>query len=179
VERNVMNQIIILLQQTPFFLKKIVLEQVIPYFECIIPKKEKDTKTGKVIDFSNLENLGNNLVISDISKFDKQRNAEDSFLYFNVHGKIYSDQHGIKQLNFEETDTAYLLKVGLIAQKVGQYIFTLPDAPGIYRKGYPKCGRGNFEILNSNTDKHLYLFEDMWGALSEYDSSHSYCVKVY
>jgi hypothetical protein len=146
---------------------------------CVVPKMETDTNTKMIINFSNLGNLGDNLVISDISKFKMQRNAADSFSYFNVYGKIYSDQYGAKQLSFEETDSTYSLKVGLIALKAGLYIFTLPDAPGIYRKGHVKCGRGNFEILNSNIDKHLYLFENIWGQLSTYDSAHSYCIKVY
>ena len=145
---------------------------------CVIPKMETDTSTKIIINFSNLGNLGNDLVISDISKFNVQRNAADSFSYFDVHGKIYSDQYNAKQLSWEETDSTYSLKVGLIALRPGLYILTLPDAPGIYRKGHIKCGIGNFEILNSNVNKHLYLFEDRWGQLSNYDSSHSYCIKV-
>jgi hypothetical protein len=149
------------------------------FFTCIILKMETDIDTHVLINFSNLDNLGNNLIVSDISKFNQQRNAADSFSFFNVYGEIYSDQYSAKQLKFEESDTSYSLKVGLIALKAGRYIFTLPDAPGIYRKGHLKCGRGNFEILNSNVDKHLYLFENIWGQLSTYDSLHSYCIKVY
>ena len=40
---------------------------------CIIPKIETDSTSGKLISFSNLANLGGNLVISDISKFNMQR----------------------------------------------------------------------------------------------------------
>lgn len=140
---------------------------------------ETDINTLTAIDFSNLSNLSNHLIISDIFKFKMERDATDCFSYFNVHGKIYSDQYGAKQLSFEENDSTYSLKVGLVALKAGLYIFTLPDAPGIYRKEHVKCGRGNFEILNSNVDKHLYLFENIWGNLSIYDSLHSYCIKVY
>ena len=149
------------------------------FLMCIIPKMQMDISTKMVIDFSNLGNLGDNLVISDISKFNMQRDAADSFSYINIEGKIYSDQHGAKQLNFKETDSTYRLKVGLVALKKGLYIFEVPDALGVYRNGHVKCGRGNFEILNSNVNKHLYLFENMWGQLSKYDSSHSYCIKVY
>ncbi len=148
------------------------------FLTSIIPKAETDINTRMIIDFSSLGNLGDNLVISDISKFNTQRDAADSFSYFNVHGKIYSSQYGAKQLTFEETDSAHFLKVGLIALKKGLYILTVPDIPGVYRTGHVKCGRGNFEILNSNVDKHLYLFENMWGQLSNYDSLHSYCIKV-
>lgn len=51
-----------------------------------------------IIDFSNLGNLSDNLVISDISKFKLERDTTDSFSYFNVHGEIYSNQFGAKQL---------------------------------------------------------------------------------
>lgn len=149
------------------------------FLTCIISKAETDINTKMIIDFSNLGNLGANLVISDISKFKMQRDAADSFSYINVEGKIYFDQYGAKQLNFKETDSTYSLKVGLVALKKGLYIFTVPDALGVYRNGHVKCGVGNFQILNSNVNKHLYLFEDMWGQLSNYDSLHSYCIKVY
>lgn len=149
------------------------------FFECTIPKLEEDIKTGMLINFSNLVNLGDNLVISDISKFSTHRNAADSFEFVSILGNIYTDQYNAHQLNFVETDSSYIVKIGFIALKKGIYIFTLPDAPGVYRKNHIKCGRGNFRILNSNMDKHLYLFTEIVGSLSNYDATHSYCVKVY
>ncbi len=149
------------------------------FLMCIIHKMQMDISTKMVIDFSNLVSFGDHLVISDISKFNIQRDAADSFSYFNIEGKIYSDQYGAKQLSFTENDSTYRLKVGLVALKAGSYIFTVPDAPNVTRKGHVKCGLGNFQIFNSNVNKHLYLFENMWGPLSNYDSSHSYCIKVY
>jgi hypothetical protein len=150
------------------------------FLNCEIPKMEKDINTGKVIDFSNLGNLGDNLVISDISKFrDAKREAADSFLYINIYGKIYSDNNGAKQFQFMETDSSYRLKVGLILLKSGSYVFTIPDAIGVYRNGHVKCGVGNYAVLNSNMKKHLYLFEDLWGPIiSVYDKNRSYCIKV-
>ena len=149
------------------------------FITCIIPKIEKDRYTQVIINFSGANNIGDHLVISDISKFNTQRDASDSFSYFKIQGNIYSDQYGVKQLSFAEIDTAYQLQVGLIAQKRGLYIFTIPDMPGVYRNGQAKCGRGNFQILNANVNKHLYLFENLWGPIiSPYDAAHSYCVKV-
>lgn len=148
------------------------------YLDCKIPKMEKDNNTGQVINFSNLANLGDNLIISDISKFDAKREAADSFSYVNIYGKIYSDNNGAKQFQFMETDSTYRLKVGLILLKAGSYIFTIPDIPGVYRNGHIRCGVGNYAVLNSNINKHLYLFEDLWGALSIYDRNRSYCIKV-
>lgn len=150
------------------------------YLNCEIPKMEKDNNTGQVINFSNLGNLGDNLVISDISKFhDAKREAADSFSYINIYGKIYSDNNGAKQLQFIETDSSYRLKVGFILLKAGSYVFTIPDATGVYRNGHVKCGVGNYAVLNSNGNKHFYLFEDLWGPIiSIYDKNRSYCIKV-
>lgn len=63
---------------------------------------------------------------------------------------------------FEETHSTHLLKVGLIVLKKGLYILLVPDALGVYRNGHVKCGKGNFEILNSNANKHLY-FSKIYG----------------
>ena len=150
------------------------------YLNCEIPKMEKDNNTGQVINFSNLGNLSDHLLITDISKFfAPKREAADSFSYINIYGKIYSDNNGAKQLQFMETDSSYRLKLGLILLKAGLYVFTIPDATGVYRNGHLKCGVGNYAVLNTNVDKQLYLFEDLWGAIiSTYDRNRSYCIKV-
>lgn len=148
-----------------------------------IPKLQTDVGTQKEIDFSNAENLGSNLIISDINKFTTpSRGAVDSFNFFKINGDIFTiantDADGVKQLSYEETAISYELKVGMIALKAGKYIFTVPDNPSVFRGGKTKCGLGNFQILNQNINKHLYLFEDLLGSLSSYDSNHSYCLKV-
>lgn len=150
------------------------------YLNWEILKMQKDKNTGTLINFSNLGNLGDNLVISDITKFhDAKREAADSFSYINIYGKIYSDNYGAKQFQFMETDSSYLLKVGLIPLKAGLYVFTIPDATGIYRNGHVKCGIGDYAVLNANVNKHLYLFENLWGSIiSDYDRNRSYCIKV-
>ncbi len=148
---------------------------------CKIPKDSMiDSYSQKEVNFSNAENFIGNLIISDIAAFENQRWAIDSFTYFNVTGTIYTDAKAnhVKQISFSESDTAFLLKIGLVAARKGIYILTVPDIPGVYRKGYGKCGAGNFEILNANTNQHLYLFEDRWGQLASYDRIRSYCFKV-
>ena len=132
------------------------------------------------VSFSNAENFTGNLIVSDIKAFENQRWAIDSFSYFNINGMIYTDQKlsHVKQISFSESDTAFLLKVGLVAIKKGTYILTVPDVPGVYKKGSGKCGAGNFQVLNANTNQHLYLFENLWGQLAPYDRARSYCVKV-
>jgi hypothetical protein len=149
------------------------------YLNWEILKMQMDKNTGTLINFSNLGNLGDHLIISDINKFyDVKRDAADSFSFINIYGKIYSDDYGAKQLQFMETDSSYRLKVGLILLKAGLYVFTIPDATGINRNGHIKCGIGNYEVLNANMNKHLYLFENLSGPLSTYDRNRSYCLKV-
>ncbi|HEY2721435.1 MAG TPA: hypothetical protein VGI82_06910 [Chitinophagaceae bacterium] len=153
------------------------------WLTCTIPETLKDINSQNEIDFSQAEDLASDLVISDISKFDSERGAVDSFNYTQIQGSIHTDQsadpQGVKQLSFEENSNSYLLQVGLIAKKAGAYIMTMPDNPHVYRKGMPNCGTANFQFLNGNTKQHLYLFENIWGQLSNYDSTHSYCFKVY
>ena len=99
------------------------------------------------INFSSLGNLGDNLVISDISKFNTQREMPQIVFHISMSREVSSSQYGAKQLTFEETDSAHFLKVGLIALKKGLYILTVPDIIGVYRTGHVKCGRGNSEIF--------------------------------
>jgi hypothetical protein len=149
------------------------------YLNWQIPKKETDVNTGNEINFSNLGNLGDHLILTDISKFNTtNRDATDSFAFIGIEGKIYSDQYGVKQLQFLETDSNYSLKIGIILLRRGSYLLGIPDATGIYRNGRVKCGTGNYAVLNSNINKHLYLFEDLWGVLSDHDRNRSYCIKV-
>ena len=92
------------------------------WLTCKIPKNIQDISSQQMVYLSNLDNLGVNLIISDISKYVVKRNAEDSFSHYNSQGRIYSDNYGNKQLQFLETDSTYQLKVGLIASKAGSYI---------------------------------------------------------
>jgi hypothetical protein len=147
-----------------------------------INKELVDTSTKKSIDFSNAANLGSTVVISDINKFQDKRGAIDSFDYIKITGNIFSDVNtdtsNVKQLQYSETASSFELKIGFVAKKAGSYIFTIPDNPYLFRKGQPKCGTAKIIMLNSNTDQHLYLFENMWGALSSYDSARSYCIEI-
>jgi hypothetical protein len=153
------------------------------WLTCVIPVNITDINSQKTITFSDAENLGSDLVISDISKFNLERGAVDSFNYVQRHGTIFSDPSanpgGVKQLMFEGNSDSYLLEVGLIAQRAGAYVLTMNDVPKVYRKGMTNCGTAKFQFLNGNNQQHLYLFENLWGPPSIYDSTHSYCFKVY
>jgi hypothetical protein len=153
------------------------------WLQSSVLKLQADTGTHKEIDFSSAENLGTNLIISDISKFTTSlRGAVDSFNFLKINGNIFSvantDEKAVKQLTYTQTANSFELKIGIVALKAGSYIFSVPDNPSVYRKGMTKCGLGNFRILNQNNNKHLYLFENLLGPLSTYDRNHSYCIKV-
>lgn len=148
-----------------------------------INKELMDTNTKKVIDYSSAANLASAVIISDIKKFKDKRGAIDSFDYINVIGNIFSDVNtdtsNVKQLTYNKATSSFELKIGFIARKAGSYIFTIPDNPYLYRRGKPKCGTAKIVMLNQNIDKHLNIFENMWGTLSSYDVAHSYCIGVY
>lgn len=145
---------------------------------CIIKKSQR------LVYFSNAENLGGNLIISNIDSFNRpSRGAAADFSYFDIMGSLYTDAnlnptYG-KQISFQELDSSYNLNVGLVATARGSYILTIEDQPGIFRAGSPGCGVANFIFANSNKNKHIYLFESQHDSLSIDDKIHSYCVKVY
>lgn len=142
-----------------------------------------DITTNAKVNYENAQNLGSTLGIIDIKKAKSMEfGAIDSFTYIKVTGKIYTDKEilpsVVKQLLFEERNGKYELKAGIIAQKKGSYIFSVGDAVNVFRKGKPKCGIAHFDVLNGNSNQHLYFFEDLWGSLSEYDKKHDYCFVV-
>ncbi|MDP4129837.1 MAG: hypothetical protein Q8918_14350 [Bacteroidota bacterium] len=142
------------------------------------------SKSQRLVYFSGAENLGGNLVISNIDSFaTRARGAVEQFAYFNVLGSLYSNNNllpnNIKLITYKESDSAYNLNVGIIALKKGRYIFSFTDDPGVYRTGSANCGVANFLFVNVNKNKHLYLFENVNGSLGPDDNLHSYCFKVY
>lgn len=153
------------------------------WLSCMTPTRIYDLNTQQVVDFKDAENFGSALTIADITKFHSdQRGAVDSFNFVASKGDIYTnpnlDPTGTKQLKFGRSDTTYVLKIGVIALKRGTYIFSISDVPDVFRNHKGKCGKATFEILNNNINKHLYLFENLWGPLSIHDAAHSYCFKV-
>ncbi|MDN3654373.1 hypothetical protein QWZ08_01970 [Ferruginibacter paludis] len=155
------------------------------WLKCETPSKMQDLNTKSQINFVGAVNLGTSLIVQDIKKFlSNDRGAVDSFDFIKVDGEIYSIQtlspERVKQLSFFESNNNYKFKIGIVAKKKGLYVFTITDIPNVvYRKGMEQCGKASFEILNVNEDKHLYLIENIVGALSEYDRKHSYCFKVF
>lgn len=155
------------------------------WLKCETPSLMQDLNTKSQINFVEAENFGTVLIVQDITKFfTDYRGAVDSFDFIKIEGEINSiqtsDANRVKQLSFSESNNRYILKIGIIAKKRGLYIFTIPDIPSVvYRKGKEQCGKAGFEILNNNTDSHLYLMENLWGPLSVYDRKHCYCIKVY
>jgi hypothetical protein len=153
------------------------------WLQSIVPKLQEDINTQQQVDFSHAQNMGSTLIISDIYRFsNSDRGAIGKFEYFKKTGNIFSDpkldSSGVKQLAYYETDSSYTLEIGMIAKDTGNYILTVTDNLGVYRKGETRCGVASFEIINQNNNRHQYLFENVIGTLSEYDTEHSYCIKV-
>lgn len=154
------------------------------YFISETPTELKDVNTNIEVKYSEAVNLGSGIIITDISKwYNGENGAVDSFSFFNLIGNAYTDPnwaaHDTKQLRFEEANEKYQLKIGIVAQKPGAYAFFVGDAVNVYRRGKPYCGIAKFEILNSNTNQHLYIFENLLnGEMSDYDKKHTYCIKV-
>ena len=148
------------------------------FVSCIIRKSEIPE------GFTHVENLGGNLIISNIDSFRlSSRGAVNDFSYINIQGGLYSDMtaspDNVKQISYLETDSSYNLLVGLIGLKKGSYVLTYTDVPGVRWSGPGKCGTANMFFNNVNENKHSYLFEDKLGPSSPRDSATSYCLMVF
>ncbi len=147
------------------------------------PVKMQDITTQARIDYSGAANFGSTLQVIDISKTQSTEiGAVDSFTYIKVIGDIFTDEKisptKVKQLSFNEINGMYKIKIGIIAQKKGAYILFVGNAANIYRTSSPKCGKASIEILNNNVNQHLFLYEDLYGSLSDFDKQHAYCFIV-
>jgi len=147
------------------------------YLSCVIKKSDLPDNLKQE------ENLGGNLIISDIDSFQSaHRGAVANFNFINIQGSLYTDPKlnpdNVKQIRFVQVDTSYNLLVGLVTLKSGSYVLTYTDVPGVHWSGSGKCGTANMYFDNINNNKHLYLFEDKFGPSSPRDSATSYCVRV-
>ena len=155
------------------------------WVSSVISKQLVDTFTKQPFEFSNPNNLGSTLFVSDIRHFlDDQRGAVKDFNLINRAGRLFTVADAgpdrVLQISFDQQNDQYVLLGGLVARKSGLYIFTFSDANGVYRNDHPKCGLSNFTFTNANVNQHLNLFTDFTGyPFDEFTRTHSFCVKVY
>lgn len=157
------------------------------YLESSFPTQLIEQSTGQLMDYSNSTGIGSTLAVSSLPIGDTiAKDAVFDFDYISVNGIIYNDRSiprpdGVQQLTYEETNRTYVLKVGLIPKKVGNYILALGDGLSNGRKKSRNCEKASFNITLSNTDQHFYLIEKWYPnvVIGGYGKMRVYYFKVY
>lgn len=142
------------------------------YLISSIPTTMKDLGTGIEVDYSRAT-IGSNLSIAEaLGGTNIPRDAVFDFDYVSIKGKIYNDRNipspdGVQQLNYEEINGRYELKIGIIPKKRGLYAFGVGNGFSTGRNKKNVCEKASFSISVSNTSQHLYLYQEI-------DSSHQF-----
>jgi hypothetical protein len=143
----------------------------------------RDLISNANVDFSNSQ-IGSSIRILNFP--DTSKSVAGAVYDFNII-KTYGSEIGNdniptenKGFFYEEINNNYILKLGFIAKQKGIYGISLGNSIGIIqRKG--SCEKATIEIENSNTDIHLYYYENFFPGepVSDYTKTHVYFFKVY
>lgn len=155
------------------------------YLNSITSTTLIDVNTGQSINYNGADNLGTTLSFSElIPGVDTGKGAVADFQYFSINGKIYNDPAipnptSFQQLKYQESNSSYILKVGIIAQKKGVYGVGIGDGLNVTRKG--SCDKAGFLISYANTNQHFYLHDQIYPSqpLDNYGRLHEFYFKVY
>lgn len=151
------------------------------------PTKLSDQSSGQIIDYSNSTGIGSTLAVSSLPLGDTiGKDAVFDFDYLSFNGRIYNNRSiprpdGVQQLSYEELNGKYVLKVGLIPKKQGNYILGIGNGLSNGKKKNSNCEKASFNISIYNTNQHFYLIEN-WVpgiTLDNYGKMHVYYFKVY
>ncbi len=157
------------------------------YLVSSFSTKLTEQTTGRLMEYSNSTGIGSTLAISNLPTGDTiTKDAVFDFDYVSVNGKIYNDRSiprpdGVQQIVYAETNGNYVLKVGLIPKKVGNYILGLGDGLSNGRKKSRSCEKASFNITLSNTDQHFYLIKKWYPnvKIGGYGKMRVYYFKIY
>ena len=154
------------------------------YLTSSFPTKLTDNRTGKIVDYSNSVDLSSSIGFADFTKFGTTTDSTTTkyMHYVKLEGDVYNDKtmplywNG-NRVRYEENDGYYKLKIGMIPQKKGMYIFSIGDPFSNGQAGH--SGRSaSFTISLVNTEQHLHYYEDIYGPKSYSDRVRAYCFVV-
>lgn len=157
------------------------------YLESSFSQQLTEQSSGQIIDYNNSTGIGSALAVSKLPIGDTiAQDAVFDFDYVSISGRIYNDRSiprpdGVQQLTYGETNGNYVLKVGLIAKKKGNYILGIGNGLSNGRKKSRNCEKASFNITLSNTDQHFYLIEKWYPnvTIGGYGKMRVYYFKVY
>lgn len=151
------------------------------------PTTLTDQITGQVINYNNSTGLGSTLGLVELVKGAFPGiDAVNDFDYISINGMVYNDRsipspNKFQQLKYQQIDSNYELKIGIIPKKNGTYYLGLGDGLSNGRNKNKDCEKAGFNITFNRTNQHLNFFSE-WVSnttLSTYEQLHAYFFKVY
>ena len=156
------------------------------WFTSNSPVNLIDNMSQTVINFSGASNLG---TVTQFLKFiggsvtdPGVTPAANNFDVVLINGVVVTNPinpEKNREFRFEQSQNRYLFKLGVIPKFLGTYSIAITDAANVYR-AENECDKANFSITFSNTNQHLYFYEQNRPGYtpSLYETSHMYCFKV-
>jgi hypothetical protein len=153
-------------------------------FSC---KSQINLVTGKYEAFCGANNLGTtlNILTLDVNGINDVKYAVDSFRFLSVKGKIYSggteiQKQFVKQLSFDQIDTNYVFKCGIIPLKKGKYYLGIGNAANVKRNISGDCEKANYTFTVSNAENNIDIYYAFRGNIdiSDYEKQRGYWFEV-
>lgn len=136
------------------------------YLESTFPTNIIDQRSGQLMDYSNSKGIGSTLTVIKLAPSDTTgKDAVFDFSYISIQGKIYNDRtiprpDGVQQLTYGEINGKYVLKIGLVPYKKGNYVLVIGNGLSNGRRKEKSCEKASFNISFEATDQHYYLIEN-------------------
>jgi hypothetical protein len=155
------------------------------WMEVDAPTTNMDLMRQQPVDYSGAANLGTaisflKLLPGSIEMSNAIESAHD-FKLVLVEGRQVDNPfvNKVREFLFTERDAHYHFKLGMIPTSSGDFIIDASNSAGTYRK-QNKCTKAGFEITISNTDQHLYIYQNARPGyeISGYEQTHIYCFHV-
>lgn len=155
------------------------------WFSSAIPLNVKyqqgNNSDSLYYNLSSATNVITDFHLTTPSGINMQEGAIGSFSFTAIKGSIKSNPlipDAGKTISYEEEVDKYIVSLFMVAQKKGVYFLSIID---IYQ-AQKKCDKVSVEIAMNNADNHLHYLKDIYyggGPISQLDSIHTYCFKVY
>lgn len=134
------------------------------WFEIDAPTSLADLNSNKIIDYSGAGNLGSAIIFEKIMSPSNFQSSTNKFRFLLVKGREVENSKTdlIKEYLFEEQNSKYTFKLGLIPKEAGVFGVVFGNAANVFRTN-DKCTKASFEINFENTDQHRYLYPNFTG----------------
>lgn len=156
------------------------------YITSSFPVKLTDQNSGAEINYAEAKKIGSTLGVGRLVTGNAVPiDAVFDFNYIAIKGNVYNERSipspdGVQQLTYQESNSSYELKVGLIAKAKGVYVLGIGNGLSVGRKNSKNCEKAAFNISISNTSQHVYYYQ-IWRpgyTLTSSDLKRLYCFKV-